>query len=272
MMRRSRTIAAVLLGCAGWVAPAHAGRGGVPESPFSYALFALGDLTLTNGVRAVDGDMGSNDGTTIVGRNVRVAGTAVGRSITLRDGALVDSLFCLLLRGGTATVGCQPVSLPVVTASQLPPVQVVAGTTNVTIPNRGSTSPIPPGAYGNLRVGARGVIVLAGGTYVFRSIRVKNRGQLLCASACQIGVAATVRIGSKAILGGMTGTRAAAVHVNVARTRGTVFAADRRANVSAIVYAPGGRIALRQRGNYVGSFVGGTVWVGPRALVQARTS
>jgi hypothetical protein len=143
---------------------------------------------------------------------------------------------------------------------------------HITIPNRGSTSPIPSGAYGNLRVGARGTVVLAGGAYVFQSIRVKGRGQLLCASACQIGVAGMVRIGSNAVLGGTGGTRAAAVRVNVARTRGTVFAADQRANVSAVVYAPGGRIALRQRGNYVGAFVGGTVWVGQGALVQARTS
>jgi hypothetical protein len=271
MMVKRTTIAAVLVGCATWSAPAHAQRGGPPDSPFAYALFALGDLTLRDGVRAVDGDVGSNNGTTTVGKNVRVAGDVVGRTITLRKGALPDALFCLLLRGAASTMTCQAVTLPVVNASQLPPVQVVAGTMDVRVPSDGSTSPIPAGAYGDVRVAPRGVLILAGGTYVFKSINVNPRGQLLCAAACQIGVADRVRIRSNAMLGGTGGTRAEAIRVNVAKTSGkTVFAADNRSNVSAVVYAPGGRIALRNRGNYVGAFVGGTIKVDQGALVQAR--
>lgn len=242
-----------------------------PSSPFGYAAFALGDLILRDGVRAVDGDVGSNDGTATVGKNVRVAGAVAGRTIRLRQGALPDALFCLLLEGGS-TRTCEAITLPVISAAQLPPVQVVPGTMDIRVPGGGSTSPIPAGAYGALRIRTRGTLVLAGGTYVFRSIRVDARGQLLCAAACQIGVADTVRLRSRAVLGGTGGTRAAAIRVNVARTsQKAVFSADKRSTVSAIVYAPGGRINLRDRGNFVGAFVGGRVQVGRGAIVQART-
>ena len=179
-MQRAMVVGMVVTALA-WAGPGHAQSGGEhpPSSPFGYAVFGLGDVTLQNGVRAVDGDVGSNNGTTIIGKGVSVLGAVVGRTIELRQNALPESLFCLLLKGGSSTLTCQAVTLPIVSASQLPPVQVVPGTTNLTIPNKGSTSPAPPGAYGNLRVGSRGTLVLAGGTYVFRSIRVNSRGQLL---------------------------------------------------------------------------------------------
>src|SRR4030095_12546932 len=94
-MRMNWRIAAVLIGCAAWSAPAYAQRGGPPESPCAYALFGLGDVRLQDGVRAVDGDIGSNSGAMTVGKNVRIAGAVVGPTITLRQDALPDSLFCL---------------------------------------------------------------------------------------------------------------------------------------------------------------------------------
>jgi hypothetical protein len=270
-MRMNWRIAAVLIGCAAWSAPAYAQRGGPPESPFAYALFGLGDVRLQDGVRAVDGDIGSNSGAMTVGKNVRIAGAVVGQTITLRQGALPDELFCLLLQGAPSTLTCQAATFPVVSASQLPPVQVVPGTVDLRVPKKGSTSPIPAGAYRDVRVGQRGTLVLAGGTYVFRSIRVASRGQLLCAAACQLGVANTVQVRANAVLGGTGGTRAEAIRVNVASTSGgTVFAADKQSNVSAVVYAPGGRIDLRNRGTFVGAFVGGRIRVNKGVIVQAR--
>jgi hypothetical protein len=272
-MRRAMVVGMVVTSLA-WAAPGHAQSGGEhpPSSPFSYAVFGLGNVTLQNGVRAVDGDVGSNNGTTTVGKGVVVVGAVVGRTIELRQNALPESLFCLLLKGGSSTLMCQAVTLPIVNASQLPPVQVVPGTVNLKIPSGGSTSPAPQGAYGNLRIGSRGTLVLAGGTYVFRSIQVNSRGQLLCMAACQIGVAETVNIQSRGVLGGTNGTRAEAIRVNVARTSSNaVFSAGTRSNVSAVVYAPGGRIVLQNQGNFAGSFVGNTVRVRQGALVQARS-
>jgi len=274
-MRWTMVVVAVAVGL-GWAASglAQQARDRPPSSPFEYAVFGLGDVTLQDGVRAVDGDVGSNNGTTIVGQRVRVAGAVVGRTIKLRKNALPDSLFCLLLKGGSGTLFCQAVTLPIVSTAQLPPVQVVPGTMNVTIPSKGSHSPAPAGAYGKLKIGSRGTLVLAGGTYVFRSIRVNSRGQLLCAAPCQIGVADTMSIQSRGIVGGTGGTRAESIRVNVAKTSSkAVFSADQNSNVSAVVYAPGGRILLRggNQGNYVGAFVGGSVKVGKGALVQARS-
>src|SRR5262245_16162104 len=275
-MRRTMVVVVVAAVGLGWDASglAQQARDRAPSSPFEYAVFGLGDVTLQDGVRAVDGNVGSNDGTTTVGKKVRVAGSVVGRTIKLRKNALPDSLFCLLLKGGSSALTCQAVTLPVMNASQLPPVQVVAGTMDVKVPKKGSTSPAPAGAYGDLRIGSQATLVLAGGSYVFKSIRVNSRGQLLCADTCQIGVAGTVKIQSNGMLGGTNGTRAEAIRVSVAKASSkAVFSADQNSNVSAVVYAPGGRIMLRggNQGNYVGAFVGGSVKVGKGALVQARS-
>jgi hypothetical protein len=274
-MRRTMVVVAAVAGL-GWAASglAQQARDRAPSSPFEYAVFGLGDVTLQDGVRAIDGDVGSNNGTTIVGQGVRVAGAVVGRTIKLRKNALPDSLFCLLLKGSSGTLQCQAVTLPIVSTAQLPPVQVVPGTMNVTIPSESSHSPAPAGAYGKLKIGSRATLVLAGGTYVFRSIRVNSRGQLLCAAPCQIGVADTMKIQSRGIVGGTSGTRAESIRVNVAKTSSNaVFSADQNSNVSAVVYAPGGRIVLRggKQSYYVGAFVGGSVKVGKNALVQARS-
>jgi hypothetical protein len=260
-----------------WAATGYAQSDGdrVPGSPFAYAVFGLGDVTLQDGVRAIDGDVGSNDSTTTVGKQVRVDGAVVGKTIKLRKGALPESLFCLLLKGGSSTLLCQAVTLPVMNAAELPPVQVIPGTTKIKVPKKQSTSPAPAGAYGKLRIGSGGILVLAGGTYVFKSIQVDSQGQLLCRAACEIGVADTVKIKSKAVLGGTGGTRAEAIRVNVAKTSSkTVFSAGQNSNVSAVVYAPGGRIVLRggKQSSFVGAFVGGSVKVGKGALVQARSS
>src|SRR5262249_41324156 len=159
----------------------------------------------------------------------------------LRKNARPDSLFCLLLKGGSGTLMCQAVTLPIVSTAQLPPVQVVPGTMNITVPSKGGHSPVPAGPDGKLKIGARATTVLAGASYVFKSIRVNSRGELVCAAPCQIGVADTMSIQSRGILGGSGGTRAEAIRVNVAKTSSkAVFSADQNSNVSAVVYAPGG--------------------------------
>jgi len=272
-MRRA-TVAVLVVGVL-WTAVGQAQRRLPPTSPFGYAVFSLGDVQLRDGVRAIDGDVGSNNGTANIGKNVRVAGSIVGRTIKLRQGARPDSLFCLLLQGSIAGLSCQAVGLPVVATNQLPPVQVIPGTQLVkVVPQGSSTSPIPAGAYGNARVSSRSTLMLAGGDYVFRSIRVRSQAQILCAGPCQIGVAETVTLQSNSVLGGTSGsgTRAEDIRVNIARkSRNTVFSAGQNSTVAAIVYAPGGRIELHRRGNFVGSFVGGQVKVDKAAIVQARS-
>jgi hypothetical protein len=270
-MLRAMAVVALAVGVL-WVDVGHAQRGEPSTSPFGYAAFSLGDVLLRDGVRAIDGDVGSNNGTATVGQNVRVAGSVVGRIVKLRSGALPDSLFCLLLQGKVSNQSCQAVTLPVVSPAALPPVQVIPGTMPVKIPKGSSTSPIPAGAYGKVKVASNATLVLAGGTYVVKSIQVGSQGQLLCADACEIGVADTVTLKSNAVLGGTGGTRAEQIRVNVAKTsKNTVFSAGQRTTVSAVVYAPGGRVVLGNRGNFVGAFVGGTVNVNKAAIVQARS-
>jgi hypothetical protein len=223
-------------------------------------------------VRAIDGDVGSNNGTATVGQNVLVVGSVVGRIIKLRSGANPASLFCLLLQGKISNQACQAPTLPVVNTTDLPPVQVIPGTTPVNVPQGSSTSPIPAGAYGKVMVRSNATLMLAGGTFVVKSIQVGSRGRLLCADACQIGVADTVRLKPNAVLGGTSGTRAEQVRVNVAKTsKNTVFSAGKQTTVSAVVYAPGGRVELGNRGNFAGAFVGSVVNIDKGAIVQAQS-
>jgi hypothetical protein len=256
-------VVAVGMACA---AAAQAGAPGLPSSPFGYAVFAIGDVTLQNKVRGVNGDVGSNGGRVLVGKDTPVLGAVAGPRVTLRKDARAGSLFCLLLEGPGGGA-CQAVTIPLVPTAQLPAVQVVPGTVSLRVPPKGRRSPVAPGAYADVRIGPRGLLVLAGGTYAVRSIRIQPRGQLLCQDACRIGVANRVRLQPRAVL---TGTRPSDVHVDVARTASSpVFAAAPRATVGALVYAPGGRIDLRNQGNYVGAFVGKTVTVGMGAIVDA---
>src|SRR5262245_60608600 len=109
-MRQSMVAVVVAAGLV-WTVAAQADRGDPPSSPFAYAVFALGNLTLHDRVRVIDGAVASNDATATIGRRVPVVGTVVGRTIRSRKGAQADSLFCLLLRG-TSSLSCQPVTLP----------------------------------------------------------------------------------------------------------------------------------------------------------------
>lgn len=243
-----------------------------PTSPFDYALFALDNLILRDQVRAIDGDVGSNDGTVTVGRDVRVTGAVVGRTIRFRPNTTASEAYCLLLENGPGGLSCQAVTLPVIASGLLPAVQVTPGATAINVTRGSSTSPLPAGAYGNVRVRSRGQLRLAGGTYAFRSLNLASRASLTCLDACNIGVANRVRVRSRASLGGGSGVAVRNVRVSIAR-RGSrpVFVGDSRANVAAVVYAPGGRVELRNRGNFVGSFVGGAVRVSRGAIVQFKS-
>jgi hypothetical protein len=50
------------------------------------------------------------------------------------------------------------------------------------------------------------------------------------------------------------------------------FVARPRANVSATIFAPAGRIALGPLGNYRGAFIGRTEVVGPSATVRGDSA
>ena len=263
-----RVVMAAVAMMVGWTVPG-AALGAPPSSPFDYAVFALDNLILRNQVRAIDGDVGSNNGTVTVGRDVRITGAAVGRIIRFRPNTAASEAYCLLLENGPGGLSCQAVTLPVIASGLLPAVQVVPGSTAITVTRGSSTSPLPADAYGNVRVRARGQLRLAGGTYAFRSLNLASRASLVCLDACNIGVANRVRVRSRASLGGGAGVAVRNVRLSVAR-RGSrpVFVGDSRSNVAAVVYAPGGPIQLRNRGNFVGSFVGSSVRVNRGAIVQ----
>src|SRR5439155_9272477 len=115
----------------------------------------------------------------------------------------------------------------------------------------------------------KSVLQLSGGAYAVRSLRIGPGARVVCASDCGIRVLGTVRLERAAELGASSPVRANGVRVDIAASGpSAAFIAHPRANVSATIFAPAGRIVLGPLGNYRGAFIGSTVVVGPRATVR----
>jgi hypothetical protein len=155
----------------------------------------------------------------------------------------------------------------IVDAGTLSLVQVVPGAAEVRVPPRAASAPLEPGAYGAVRVGARGRLLLAGGGYALRSIAIGPRGRILCAAPCRLAVQERVVLASGARLGVATPLDANGLRIDVEGGRGAAATTGARAVVVGRLYAPGGDVVLGGGGRYTGGIVGRRVEVGPGARI-----
>ena len=242
----------------------------------SYAILGLEDVMLRGQVEVDGGDVGCNaqGGTVTMNASARVIGAVAADEIRLGFRARADRLFCSQLvpiRRTSAT--CAPATTPLVDPATLPLVQIDAGKDDVRLPRLATRMALPAGAYGVLRLGQRAQLTLAGGDYAFRSIDLEDRAQLLCESACTIGVDEEVLLKDDVQLGAMPPLDAHAVRVNVhggLRSQ-AAFRAYRRSIVGATVYAPNGGIVLGINGRYSGAFIGKTILVYQHAQITAAS-
>jgi hypothetical protein len=265
-----RRLAVVVAACAGMIA----GTGGATQehAPGAYAVLGLEDASLGARVRVSAGDVGANRGTVTLGARARVAGAVAADTIRLRRGAHAGDLFCRLLEGAFA-VPCATLGVPVVDVTTLSLVQVVAGASEVRVPARATTAPLEAGAYGAVRVGPHGRLLLAGGGYALRSIAIAPRGRLLCATPCRLAVRERVVLGTRARLGVATGLDARALRVDVeGGGPGAAVVTRAGVTVTGTLYAPGDDVVLGAAGRYEGAFVGRRVTVGPRARVSGASA
>ena len=101
-------------------------------------------------------------------------------------------------QGTIAGTQFTPLALPVF--ANLPTVSIrPAGSDNVTVANNGQVT-LDEGAYGDLVVGNSATVHLTGGGYAFRSITIKNSGELRYAAPTDIVVSGRVDLAAKAVI------------------------------------------------------------------------
>ena len=283
-MARRRILAVAVLGLAS-VAVAPDRSLGQPLLG-EYAILGQERTALRAGVRVNTGAVGTIGGTLVLGNRVRVSDTVAAETIRLGPDASASRFFCrfaILSRGGGVVGGpvvgggtlpaCRAFTPPLVDPALLAPVAVTPGTTDLRVPRRTGTAPMPPASYRDVVVGKGSLLQLAGGSYAARSIRVAPSGRLVCADACRIGVLERVVLAPRAELGAGAPLRANQVRLDIAASGvGQAFRAGARAAVAATIYAPSGTLVLGARGTYRGAYVGRTVTVGPAATVRADSA
>jgi len=250
-----------------------AARGRAQEHAIgAYAVLGLEDVSLQGRVRVSGGDVGANRGTVTLGAGSRVDGTVAADTIRVRRGARAGDFFCRLMEGSTA-IPCGTLTLPVVDVATLSLVQVVPGAAEVRVPARAVTAPLDPGAYGAVKIGPRGRLLLAGGSYAVRSIAIAPKGRLLCAAPCRLAVQERVTLSPGARLGVVTPLDAHALRIDVeAGGHGAAVTTGAHSALTGTVYAPSGDVVLGGAGRYEGTFIGRSVKVGAGARIAGASS
>jgi len=239
--------------------------------PASYAVLGLEDVTLRAGVQVEGGNVGANRGEVTLGPGARVDGKVIADTIRVHGRPRAGSLVCRLLVGPRG-FACETLATPVVDLRSLEIIQVTPGAADVAVPANANAAPLAPGAYGNVRVGRRGRLLLGGGVYSVRSITLGPRGRILCTAACRISVQEQVRLRPRALIGAVAPLDARAVRIDIEGSgRGPSFTSGSRTDVDATIYAPDGVVVLGRNGRYTGAFVGDIVRVGTGSRIAAAS-
>jgi hypothetical protein len=238
-------------------------------------------------VRVQPGSVGATTGTVRLAPAAQVSGAVVAGTVRVARRVRVGRLFCQVVSGsgfgagvvggptvgGSPVPGCSQLTTPLVDPTLLVSIPVTPGTSDVQLGPRSSSAPLPPGAYGAVKVGRGSLLPLARGAYQMRSIRLSPTARLVCLDDCRIGVAENVRLGPMAQLGAVRGLSADHVRIDVAAgVPGAAFRAGPRTVVSGTVFAPTGTVLLGPNGDYQGAFVGSTVVVRPRSQVHGQSA
>ena len=263
----SRTLLAILLTTFATVSLA-APREPSPPDLANYAVLGETGVVLRAGVRVDSGSTGALNGVVRLGAGVRISGSVAADTIFLGAGVRATPLFCRQVivtfsptarRASVPT--CNALPNPLVNSALLPPVSgVVSGGADVRVPRLAGTS-ITAGSYGDIRVGAGGLLNLGGGTYAVHSIRIAPRGRLVCTDACEISVLDKIIVRHLGQLGIAPARQAQKMRVNIQASGGLALRAAAEATLDATFYAPSGEIRLGPKGTYRGAYIGRTVRV-----------
>lgn len=235
-----------------------------------YALLGRNEVQLGGGTLVEGGHVGAIGGRVELRRNARVTENVAADTIELRRGASAGSFTCHFMEGpGTAI--CGALTLPVADLSNLRLSQPPLGAVAIDVPRRTRSAPVAPGEFGDVAVNVRGDLILAGGSYVFRSLTIASRGRLRCQTKCNIRVQNEVLLRQRAVLGATAPLDARAVRLDL-ESGGKAFTTRPRVTVAATVYAPQGTIFLGRRGRFEGAFVGSSVITGTAVRVKENSA
>jgi hypothetical protein len=174
-------------------------------------------------------------------------------------------------QGTIAGTQFTPLALPVF--ANLPTVSIrPAGSNNVTVANNGQVT-LDEGAYGDLVIGNSATVHLTGGGYAFRSITVKNSGELRYAAPTDIVVSGRVDLAAKAVIQPETnsGLTPAAMRIQVDGINGSNGAltssppsihVGQSGKVFGTLYATAGSIVFDQSVEGNGAFLARDILVG----------
>ncbi len=252
------------------VGPAHAQSLAAPALS-DYAVLGVRNVIVGRGTRIPGGAVGAVQGTTVIAADTRVSNAVAAPRIRLGAGSDTGNLFCHLVSGPPPLPTCHAFTDPLVDPGLLAPVPVAPGVTDFRLQRHTGTAPLAAQAFRDVRIAPGSAMQLAGGDYTMRSLRIGRDARVVCASACRIGVAGTVRLAAGALLGAATPAEARTARVDVGAV-GRAFVARRRANVSATIFAPAGTVVLGSLGSYRGAFVGGSVVVAPRTTIRGGSA
>lgn len=164
-----------------------------------------------------------------------------------------------------------PLALPVF--ANLPTASIrPAGSNNVTVANNAQVT-LAEGAYGDLVVGNSATVHLTGGGYAFRSITVKNSGELRYAAPTDIVVSGRADLGAKSVIQpeNNSGLTPAAMRIQVDGINGSNGAltstppavhVGQSGKVFATLYATAGSIVFEQSVEGNGAFLARDILVG----------
>ncbi len=146
----------------------------------------------------------------------------------------------------------------------------------------GSSTRLPPGQYGRVRVGADAVVTLTAGIYNLLALHVGSRSRLECAGSCEIRVLTHASLDAHAYLGPdpASDARSGDVHVLVAGVDLSEASGERAPSLAvevaegvqldARLYAPNGTLRLGKDAVSMAGVIARVVWLGQGAQI-ART-
>jgi hypothetical protein len=235
----------------------------------TYAVFATASLR-ASALRVLAGNVGVDRGPLTIHGALDAADAVVAADVVRLGGpARCAALFAATAATGDGA-GCGPAqgfSLPIVAdvaaACGFPAaVPACAPGRPVVVPRRGVRR-LAPGTYGDVTVaggpGMPGRLLLAGGDYVFCSVRLGRDAVLEADSAVQAFVTGDVLLGTGALARPAAGRDVRDLELLAGYGRVTVA---RRALLAGVVCAPDALVRLADAARLEGRFVGGEIRAG----------
>jgi hypothetical protein len=244
-----------------------------PTDLTSYVLFAEKEFH-ANGLLVVGGNLGVNDGLlSSAGRPlVAATSTVAAESVRLESGSSCAALFSNDVQ--KAAPGCspaQPLVPPILdlrAACGFPDPFPECDPSDGVLVLKGAARTLPPETYGEVRVKNGGVLTLSGGDYVFCSLHLSRKAQVLALAPTRIMIAGDLVVSNATRLVPQSAGTPCSLEIFATGNRAGI---QRSADVQARLCAPNASLHVDHRARIVGTFAAATINAG-RATAKVATA